>query len=313
MATFGQKLRQAREARNITLAEISDVTKISTRALQALEWERFEQLPGGIFNKGFVKAYARCVGLNEEETVAAYLEASKAAAPETDLKALAAQVEASHPRRGSRLPGAATVVAVLAILVAVTMGGLWLREHWKEAREAADAQHQRESAAQAAAQAAELAKLHEVTAAQTAAAGLNTTNSAVPAATDASVTSPAGGTTPASAPAAVAPAPKATTPAVTQPAAPADSKGSPIEITVRASSRAWISVLRDDHQAETITLDPDDPERSSRSYKAKERVKLIMGNPGGLSVTWNGKAVTELGRSGQRSTITFTPTGMQKD
>jgi len=64
VATFGQKLRQAREAKNITLAEISATTKISTRALQALEWERFEQLPGGIFNKGFVSCLlytSRCV------------------------------------------------------------------------------------------------------------------------------------------------------------------------------------------------------------------------------------------------------------
>ncbi len=302
MATFGQKLRQAREERNITLAEISATTKIGTRALQALEWERFEQLPGGIFNKGFVRAYARCVGLNEEETVAAYLEASKAAAPETDLKALAAQVEASRPRRRSG-PGAATVVAIVAVLVAVAMGGLWLREHRKEAREAAEAQHQREATVQEAARTAEVAKWNEMKAAQAAAISLIAANSAVPTATDPTATPTAGG-------AAAALAPQVSTPVVTPAAA---GKGSPIEIAVKANSRSWISVLRDDHTAETVTLDPADPEHSSHTYKAKDRVKLIMGNPGGLSVTWNGKAVTELGKSGQRSTITFTPSGMQKE
>jgi len=91
VASFGQKLRQAREARNITLQEIADTTKIGTRALQALEWERFDQLPGGIFNKGFVRSYARCVGLDEEETVAAYMEAAKVPPPETDMQTLAVQ------------------------------------------------------------------------------------------------------------------------------------------------------------------------------------------------------------------------------
>jgi len=44
--------------------------------LRAIEEEHFDQLPGGIFNKGFVRAYARQVGVNEDEAVAAYLEAS---------------------------------------------------------------------------------------------------------------------------------------------------------------------------------------------------------------------------------------------
>src|SRR5271157_5772889 len=43
--------------------------------LRALEDEHFDQLPGGVFNKDFVRAYARQVGLDEEETVADYLAA----------------------------------------------------------------------------------------------------------------------------------------------------------------------------------------------------------------------------------------------
>src|ERR1700687_2004227 len=49
--------------------------------LQALEEDKFNQLPGGIFNKGFVRAYSRCVGLDEDQTVADYLEASGDAPP----------------------------------------------------------------------------------------------------------------------------------------------------------------------------------------------------------------------------------------
>ena len=61
MPSFGEKLKLEREKRKITLDQISASTKIGTRMLQALEEDRFTQLPGGIFNKGFVRAYARVV------------------------------------------------------------------------------------------------------------------------------------------------------------------------------------------------------------------------------------------------------------
>jgi cytoskeletal protein RodZ len=77
LGAFGEKLRKQREQQAISLDAISDTTKISTRMLRALEEEHFDQLPGGVFNKGFVRAYARQVGLNEEETVADYLAAQR--------------------------------------------------------------------------------------------------------------------------------------------------------------------------------------------------------------------------------------------
>ena len=73
MGQFGDKFRQAREKKGISLDDVSNVTKISARMLQAIENERFDQLPGGVFNKGFIRAYARHVGLNDEEAVNEYL------------------------------------------------------------------------------------------------------------------------------------------------------------------------------------------------------------------------------------------------
>jgi hypothetical protein len=75
LGVFGEKLRKQREQQGIELDAISYTTKISTRMLRALEDEHFDQLPGGVFNKGFVRAYARQVGLNEEEAIADYLAA----------------------------------------------------------------------------------------------------------------------------------------------------------------------------------------------------------------------------------------------
>ncbi len=86
----------------------------------------------------------------------------------------------------------------------------------------------------------------------------------------------------------------------------------PVEISISATERVWISVRSDGKTVETLTLDPEKPETSSRSYKAKEKLLLVVGNPAGLSVTYNGKPTGVLGLSGQRATITFTPQGMQK-
>ncbi len=73
MGAFGDKFRKTREKKNLSLDDVSNVTKISSRMLQAIEEERFDQLPGGVFNKGFIRAYAKHLGLNDEEAVTDYL------------------------------------------------------------------------------------------------------------------------------------------------------------------------------------------------------------------------------------------------
>jgi cytoskeletal protein RodZ len=70
---FGDKFRKAREKKDISLDDVSNVTKIGTRMLRAIEEEHFDQLPGGVFNKGFIRAYAKHLGLNDEEAVTDYL------------------------------------------------------------------------------------------------------------------------------------------------------------------------------------------------------------------------------------------------
>lgn len=73
MGEFGNKFRKARESKGISLDDVSSVTKIGSRMLRAIEEEHFDQLPGGIFNKGFIRAYAKHLGLNDEEAINDYL------------------------------------------------------------------------------------------------------------------------------------------------------------------------------------------------------------------------------------------------
>jgi cytoskeletal protein RodZ len=72
---FGDKFRKERERRDIKLEDVSNSTKIASRMLRAIEEERFDQLPGGVFNKGFIRAYAKYLGLDEEETITGYVAA----------------------------------------------------------------------------------------------------------------------------------------------------------------------------------------------------------------------------------------------
>src|SRR5437660_2441949 len=76
---FGDKFRKARDAKKLSLDDVSRVTKIGARMLQAIEEEHFDQLPGGVFNKGFIRAYAKHLGLNDEEAVTDYLAALRQA------------------------------------------------------------------------------------------------------------------------------------------------------------------------------------------------------------------------------------------
>jgi cytoskeleton protein RodZ len=72
MASLGEELRKQREIRQISLREISDATKISIRFLEGIERNDFSHLPGGQFTKGFIRAYARHVGIDSEKMIEAY-------------------------------------------------------------------------------------------------------------------------------------------------------------------------------------------------------------------------------------------------
>lgn len=72
LASFGEELRREREIRGISLKEIADATKISKRFLEAIERNDHGNLPAPVFTRGFVREYARYVGLNAEEMVNRY-------------------------------------------------------------------------------------------------------------------------------------------------------------------------------------------------------------------------------------------------
>ncbi len=141
MASFGVRLKEQREQRGITLEEISSSTKIGTRMLVALEQDHFDQLPGGIFNKGFIRAYARCLGLDEEQAIADYLVASGNVPPEKEKDKKSDGIpETSSPdlqgeaeRREVHLPWGTFAILLLLTALGFVLWGSYSRGSRKDA------------------------------------------------------------------------------------------------------------------------------------------------------------------------------------
>ena len=125
---FGEGLRSAREERGIALDDIAVATRVSLRNLSALESERFRELPGGIFNRGIVRSYARYVGLDEDATVSAFTDALRrhGVDPEHENENWAEFAENFNRTRAERLESRrarwAGVAAMLFAMLLLALG-----------------------------------------------------------------------------------------------------------------------------------------------------------------------------------------------
>jgi cytoskeletal protein RodZ len=71
---FGRFLARERELRSITLEHVAEITRISVDNLRALEEGRHDRLPGRVFVIGYIRAYARCIGISGDDAVLRYQE-----------------------------------------------------------------------------------------------------------------------------------------------------------------------------------------------------------------------------------------------
>jgi len=109
MGSFGEKLRRERDVRGISLREIAEGTKISVRFLQALEEDRLDVLPGGLFPRAFVRQYALFLGLDPDKVVTDFV-AVHGEPPPPERKLVPA------PERRPRLSLGRVFLAAVAVL-----------------------------------------------------------------------------------------------------------------------------------------------------------------------------------------------------
>lgn len=123
--TLGEKLRQAREERGISVSEVAEQTRISPHYIESIENNDFKILPGGIFNKGFIKSFAKYVGVDENEALQDYSRAI--AGPDGDSndepRAYRPEVLTDDRASASNLP---TIILAVVILGLMTGGILFL-------------------------------------------------------------------------------------------------------------------------------------------------------------------------------------------
>jgi cytoskeletal protein RodZ len=278
MPLVGETLRRARLKRNIELNRVADELKISASMLKAIEEERFEKLPGGVFARSFVRQYARFLEVDESEIVselnkvlepppAAQEAAPLAPAPEIPLPRMP-QWQAVGDYRG-RVSSSAWA---LALMVLVMLGCAGAYAWWQRARHTVAVRTKTPAVTQAARKAAPV--------------------SAPPA------------------PAVATPAPTAATPVP----APAEEKAGggqagdlPHEVQVEliAQEPTWVSVRTDGNYSFSGTLDAN----QSRTVSANRNVVLRVGNAAGLEVRLNGKSIGPLGDAGTVRTFQFTSGG----
>jgi cytoskeletal protein RodZ len=120
---FGERLKRERELREVTMEEITAATRIGSRFLEALENEDWSKLPGGVFNRGFVRSIARYLGLDEEALLGEY-----------DL-AHGTQVAAVPPQPERRMSSSKWIpfllfVGLLVFLLCAVAGGVYFWRHY---------------------------------------------------------------------------------------------------------------------------------------------------------------------------------------
>jgi cytoskeletal protein RodZ len=116
--TLGRYLKRSRDARSMSIAELSRITRVPAASLVAMEADRFDELPGEVFVRGFLRAYALAVGLLPAEVLARYT-SSRRVAHVTPLP-MQTPLQAAREGQGRRF-GVAIAFVLLLILLSLAL------------------------------------------------------------------------------------------------------------------------------------------------------------------------------------------------
>ena len=277
---FGATLRQAREQRGIPLRAIADATKISFPALEALERNDISHLPGGIFTRSFVRAYAREVGLDPEDAVRRFIASfpgQEPSAADTPPKMTIREDDRLDQGTGVRrvVGRVLTFAAAIALIIAYLAWSGRLAS-WRGA-------------------------------------GTMAGTAAPPSAAPAIVVEPMEETVvvkPADQPGAAlmageaGVAPAAPPEAQPPPAAASDAATLPegtLRLTLRARGRCWVSLRSDGIHVFAGTME----EGEEREVDVRGRISLTVGDAGAFSYSINGMPARPMGGAGEVITVVF--------
>ena len=260
----------------MTLEDVSGVTKISVRNLRALEQEKFDQMPGGIFNRGFVRSYAKHLGLDDDQVVLDYQEAAReiappAAAPMPETAAISpkpaaiSSKSAPEPPRQTENTAPFPWVALVGVVVLGTLVLAFWTYHSKKKTAETTPQEQFGQLAVS--------------------------------------TEPSPPSSASNAPAATSDNPPA--PATSLHPSPSPNGG--FDVALRAHDEVWLSTAVDGQPPSESTMENG----QSITVHATDRAILRVGNAGALDVVFNGQKIPVRAADGEVRTLTFTTSGLQ--
>jgi cytoskeletal protein RodZ len=252
MPTLGEELKRLRETRGLSLREVSDATHIGSRFLQAIESDNYSILPGGIFNRGFVRSYARYVGLDEEQALVLYnqqLEAQGGEAPRMTAPSWDGIDEEVSSPWGT--------IALIVIILLLLSAGVYTAYRWFKGEDATS-------------QIVGTSPVPAVTASSSPEAN----NSPVPTPSDSASPTPTPEVSPTISP----------SPSPTVSPAPPLTGNLMVKIQI-GENQCWLKVKSDANPAAEGTLNPGDV----REFSASEKMILSFGNAVGITATLNGR------------------------
>jgi cytoskeleton protein RodZ len=279
MDDLGLRLKRAREARGLALKDLAAKTKLSASALEALERCDYARLPGGIFGRSFVRAYATEVGVNPDETVAEFVELlekdERERAARTAVRPEVTADDRAFLERQRRALRVLQIVLGLLAILAIVLIGWQVRAWWQRsaARRAAVSGVQVLAAASEDPLPSSPAGATSVPGAGTAGAG------AVLSVTATSVSSTTATTTPASM--------TSSGPFVLDPA-------EPLVIELEVATDCWVAVTADGRAAGSELMRAG----SKRRFEGQRELTFDVGNAGAITWTINGRPAKPLGRAG---------------
>ena len=280
MGSLAADLKTEREKRNTSLAQVASDTRISLHYLESLEEGRYGELPGGMYNRAFLRAYCESLNLNQPEIMQRY--EVEVAAPMDKLPKPRVHI----PQTSSSLRPNPVLIWSLALLISAI--GIFFSRHWIAAvfspyfsqRPAASLPHELEQKL-APPPSAQSASLEGTQAAEPSAAPVNTPPESSPLMPSTAQTEPA-------------PAAGIAQTAVSPDSAPPPLQSS-LQLEIAATQQCWISVEQDASRSFRKLMNPGDVQR----LYAAEQFFIIVGNAGGVQLKINGKPAKSLGKPGE--------------
>ena len=276
MPTVGRTLAAERNRKGLDLEDISALTKINVRALQHIERDEFEQLPGILFARNFVRQYAESLGLNDAAVLAQFNREQQMPEPEFTVPEVRFPVPSMRPSVMGRVFDNNTISAFITFVLTIVVcaAAYYSYQFWQSRRQATHA-----SIAPA------------------------TANTAWPKAAAPPATPPA-----ASQPVSVVAPPDVPGPNPSALDSPqAVGTGGSVHVMVSADEPCWTQITADGKVLFAGTLNTGE----TKTVNATEVVSVRAGNAGAIKLKLNGSDVASIGPKGQIRVVTLTPAGAQ--